>query len=124
VRKTLEKRGDSPRPPRGLKRSSAALWRRIVDACLLSDAELEVLHGALVMLERAEDAAQVLKTEGMTIVDRYGTPKLHPACDLERQSRVAAARMFAQLNVKMVAGATHYGGKHGPKAPVVPLRAV
>ena len=60
------------------------------------------------------------------MLDRYGVPKVHPV-DIERQSRVAAARMFAQLNIKAVGGPAQHSaisraGKRGPKPPVIPFR--
>jgi hypothetical protein len=67
----------------------------------LSPAELEVLRCALVSLDRADQAATVLDAEGVTVVDRYGSPKAHPAVDVEARNRAAFARMVAQLGVKV-----------------------
>jgi hypothetical protein len=75
----------------------------------LHAAELELLRCALVSLDRADEAAEVIARDGVTVLDRYGTPKSHPAADIEARSRAAYARMVAQLSVKLV--------EDEPKAP-------
>jgi len=91
----------TPTPPATLSPSSQALWDQVLEDFELAPAELEVLRQALMSLERADQAAAIVATEGLTVLDRYGTPKQHPAADLERQSRTTFARLVAQLGVKL-----------------------
>jgi len=90
----------APAVPAGLSKRSAQLWRDVVGEYQLSDAELEVLRCACQTLDRADQAAEVVAREGVTVVDRYGTPKAHPAVDIENRSRALFARLVAQLGVK------------------------
>ncbi len=87
--------------PRGLSRRAGRLYRAVLAEYDLSDAELEVLRCAAVALDRADQAAAVVKAEGLVVLDRYGSPKAHPAADLEARSRALFARLIAQLGVKV-----------------------
>ena len=93
----------TPRAPSGLQERSRRLWRAVVDSYELSDAELEVLRCACEALDRADAAAATVKAEGITIRDRYGVPKCHPAAELETRNRGLFARLVLQLGVKAVA---------------------
>lgn len=90
------------RPPKGLDGTRRALWRAIVADFELSDAEYRVLEDALRLTQRADQAAAVVDVEGVTVRDRYGSPKAHPAVDVETRCRATAARLFAQLGVRLV----------------------
>jgi hypothetical protein len=87
----------------------------------LAPAELELLRCALVALDRADQAAAVVSAEGVTVIDRYGTPKQHPACDVEARNRVIFARFVAQLGVKLPPGTPKPMGraKPGPRPKMV-----
>ncbi len=114
-----------PKAPPGLSKRGAKLWRAVLDEFELSPAELELLRSALVALDRADEAAEVIAAEGVTSLDRYGSPKTHPAVDVEARNRVIFARFVAQLGVKAtVESVRRHGGKPGPKARVGKLRAV
>ena len=78
---------DSPRPPADLSARSKRLWVAVLAGFELSPAELELLRSALISLDRADQAAEVVKRDGVVVVDRYGTPKQHPACDVEARNR-------------------------------------
>lgn len=91
------------RAPSGLSKRAGALWRAVLEDYELSSAELELLRCALVALDRADQAAATVKAEGVTVLDRYGSPKAHPACDIEARNRALFARFVAQLGVKMPA---------------------
>ncbi len=114
-----------PKAPAGLSKRSAKLWRSVLDEFELSPAELELLRNALVALDRADEAAAIIAAEGMVTVDRYGSPKTHPACDVESRNRALYGRFLAQLGVKATPqSAGHYRAKSGPKQRTAPLRAV
>lgn len=89
------------RKPEGLTVRSGRLWASVTAAFELSEAELEVLRCALEALDRADAAAEVVKREGVTVTDRYGTPKAHPAVDVESRSRALFARLVAQLGIRL-----------------------
>lgn len=89
-------------PPTELSRRSRAIWQAVLADYDLHAAELELLRCALVSLDRADEAGEVIARDGVTVLDRYGTPKSHPAADIEARSRAAYARMVAQIGVKLV----------------------
>ena len=92
-----------PRVPPGLSKRAGALWRAVVDGFTLSDAELEVLRSACEALDRADAAGRVVKREGVVVLDRYGTPKAHPAVETELRARALFAAHVRQLGVKATA---------------------
>ena len=47
--------------------------------------------------DRSEQAREILATEGLTVKDRYGTPKAHPCVAIERDSRTAFFRGLREL---------------------------
>jgi hypothetical protein len=82
-----------PRAPQGLSRKAAKLWRDTVGTFELSAPDLETLAQALRSLDRADQAAAIVDAEGPVVLDRYDTPKSHPAVDVELRHR----RMFTSL---------------------------
>ena len=91
------------RVPPGLSDRAKALWKAVLDRYELSSAELEVLRQACAALDRADEAARVVKREGVTVVDRYGCPKAHPAVETELRARALFAAHVRQLGVKATA---------------------
>ena len=66
------------------------------------DYEIEDHHRRLLTLacealDRCEEARVALAEHGTTYVDRFGCPKPRPKVAIERDSRVAAARLFREL---------------------------
>ncbi len=105
-----------PAPPKGLSTRSRKLWREIVEDFVLAAAELELLRQALAALDLADDAAAIVAREGITVVDRYGSPKQHPACDVAARNQAIFGRFVAQLGVKeSVSTRTRRGAKTGPR---------
>ncbi len=47
--------------------------------------------------DRSEEAREILAKDGLTVVDRYGTPKAHPCVAIERDSRTAFFRGLREL---------------------------
>jgi hypothetical protein len=77
------------------------LWRDVHAGYELSAAECEVLRCALEALDRADAAAAIVKADGVTVLDRYGSPKMHPAADVESRNRALFARLVQQLQVRL-----------------------
>jgi len=113
------------RAPAGLSSRSRGLWKAVVDEFELSPAELELLRSALICLDRADEAAEVLDREGLIASDRYGSPKPHPAADIEARNRVIFGRFVAQLGVKAtIETVRRAGAKPGPRPGRRRLRGV
>ena len=69
---------------------------------VIADFELEP-HNFRVLVktgeawDRSEQAREAIAAEGLTVVDRYGTPKAHPCVSIERDSRTAFVRGLREL---------------------------
>ena len=86
-------------PPKHL-RPETREWCSSVDR----DYELEPHHRRLLVLageawDRAGEARETIETEGAYYVDRFGSPKPHPALAIERDSRLGFARLVKQLEL-------------------------
>ena len=71
---------------------------------VLRDYDLEPHHVRLLTLaaeawDRAQEARETLAAEGSYFVDRFGAPRAHPAVAVERDSRVAFARLLRELDL-------------------------
>lgn len=114
-----------PKAPQGLTARSRSLWRNVIEDFELNDAEQELLRAACQMLDRADEAADIVRRDGITTVDRFGAARTHPAVDVERASRVLFARLVAQLNIKLPDGQpSPSAGRSKPGPRAKPTRAV
>src|SRR5262245_4699841 len=73
-------------------------------AAVLADYELEEHHTRLLTLageawDRGQQAREVLDREGLTYTDRFGAPRLRPEAGIERDSRIAFARLVRELSL-------------------------
>ncbi|MET4722032.1 phage terminase small subunit [Bradyrhizobium japonicum] len=69
---------------------------------IIGDFDLESFHFRLLVKaaeawDRSEQARELLANEGITTLDRYGVAKTHPAIAIERDSRLAFARLLREL---------------------------
>ena len=89
----------TPEPPAHL-RSETADWRRTV----LDDFDLEALHMRLLRLDcecwdRCQQAREQLDRDGLTIATADGGLKAHPCVAIERDARLAFARLVRELDL-------------------------
>jgi hypothetical protein len=110
----------APRAPGDLSAASRTLWREVLSDYVLSAAEREVLRQALLALDRAEQARAVIDAEGLTCRDRFGSPKQHPAVDVEARERLIFARLIAQLGVRASREQSKRNGAPGGRRPLYP----
>jgi phage terminase small subunit len=71
-------------------------------AGILTDFVLESHHTRLLLLcgqawDRAEDARIALAEHGTTFTDRFGQPRARPEVAIERDARIAFARLLREL---------------------------
>jgi phage terminase small subunit len=62
-------------------------------------AGLALLATAGECLDRMRAAQKAIKAHGEIVVDRYGAPKLNPACNLEKDARNGMMAAFRALNL-------------------------
>jgi len=97
--------------PKHLSGPAKKWWRQVV-----KDFELESHHVKLLTLaaeswDRCEAARKVLEEKGLVYEDRFGQPKPRPEVAIERDSRLAFARMLRELRLD---------GDDAPDAPRPP----
>src|SRR5258706_257726 len=71
---------------------------------VLADFELEDHHMRLLQLageswDRGQAARAVLDEKGLTFDDRFGAPRARPEVAIERDSRIAFARLIRELGI-------------------------
>ncbi|MDO8616083.1 MAG: P27 family phage terminase small subunit [Dehalococcoidia bacterium] len=85
------------RAPSHLSAPSRAWWRSVTDGYLLEEHHVRLLTLACEAWDRCEQARAVLTTSGLTFEDRFGCPRARPEVAIERDSRVAFARLLREL---------------------------
>ena len=85
------------RPPKHLKPETARWWANV-----LSEFELEPHHVRLLSLaaeawDRGQQARAVIEKMGLTFMDRFDQPSARPELAVERDSRLAFARLLREL---------------------------
>jgi phage terminase small subunit len=71
---------------------------------LVTDYDLEPHHVRLLQAaaecwDRLQEARQAVERDGSYLPDRYGQLKPHPAIAVERDSRIAFARLLRELDL-------------------------
>lgn len=88
-----------PRAPAHLKPETRAWWKQV-----LSDYELDEHHVRLLTLaaeawDRCVTARRIVERRGLTFEDRFGQPKPRPEVSIERDARIAFARLLRELDL-------------------------
>ena len=92
----MRRRG--PNPPDHLSDRCKTWWRSVNQDFELEDHHLHLLRLAAEALDRSEEARAILAVEG--IVVRSGdTVKAHPCVSIERDARLAVARLIRELDL-------------------------
>lgn len=84
-------------PPAHLSAEMQAWWRRAVRTWTFSSHHLKVLQAACEAWDRMTEARTLLKDQGLTVTDRFGQQKPHPAFAIERDSRTSFVRCVREL---------------------------
>jgi hypothetical protein len=73
---------------------------------VVEDYDLEEHHLRLLQLaaeawDRAEEAREAMAVHGITFLDRFGCPRARPEIGVERDSRIAFARLIRELDLDL-----------------------
>jgi P27 family predicted phage terminase small subunit len=85
--------------PDHLTEASRAWWGGIVAEYALEDHHLRLLTLAAEAWDRGFEARETLARDGAYFKSRFGEPKAHPAVAVERDSRIAYARLMRELDL-------------------------
>ena len=89
-----------PGAPRHLAtRQARRLWRSTVEGFTLEPHHLALLEEACVCVDRLVAARREIDARGLIVDDRYGAPKANPAVAIERDARIALARLLRELQL-------------------------
>lgn len=89
----------NPSAPSHLKPSTKAWWNAVTDEYDLEPHHLRLLQLAAEAWDSAQAARAAIQRDGMTFVDRFGSPRARPEVGIERDSRLAFARLVRELDL-------------------------
>ncbi len=86
-------------PPPHLSPSARQWWISTVEAYELRDHHLRLLQLVCEAWDRAQQARERVDNEGLTVPGAEGGVKTHPAVAIERDARLAVARLVRELDL-------------------------
>lgn len=90
------------RAPTHLAEAGAKLWRDLTAEYSISDAAgLALVERAAECMDRLRAAQAAITKHGEVVTDRYGSPKLNPACNLEKDARNGLFAALKALNLDL-----------------------
>lgn len=90
-----------PNPPRHLKAATRRWWSQVVTDYELEPHHVRILTLAAESWDRCAEARAYLGKHGLTFKDRFGQPKPQPQIAIERDSRIAFARLLRELGLDL-----------------------
>jgi len=88
-----------PKPPSHLRAPTRRWWAAVVELYEMQDHHLRLLTLAAEAWDRGQEARELLAKHGLTFWDRFGQPHARPEVAIERDSRIAFARMLRELSL-------------------------
>ena len=88
-----------PAAPAHLKPPTKAWFRHVSEQYELEKHHVRLLTLAAEAWDRGEQARAALNVSGLTYDDRFGAPHARPEVAIERDSRMAFARLVRELNL-------------------------
>jgi P27 family predicted phage terminase small subunit len=85
--------------PKHLSRESAAWWREIHSRYEMQSHHTRLLTLACEAWDRSTQAREALATHGTTYIDRFKAPRARPEVGIERDSRLAFARLVREIGL-------------------------
>jgi P27 family predicted phage terminase small subunit len=93
----------APKAPAHLSESTRVWWRSVVREYHLEPHHMRLLQSAGEAWDRAQQARELLARDGLVITGREGGMRPHPAAGIERDSRIAFARLVRELDLDVAA---------------------
>ena len=85
------------RPPAHLRAETKVWWKQVTDDFELEDHHVRILNLACESWDRGQQAREDLEKHGLIYHDRFDQPRSRPEVAIERDSRVAFARLLREL---------------------------
>jgi len=94
-------------PPPHLRDDTAAWWRSVAADHALEAHHLRILTLAAEAWDRGQEAREAIARHGSVFVDRFDQPRARPEVAIERDSRIAFARLVRELALDIDAPDEH-----------------
>ncbi len=88
------------KPPALLKPATKEWWSSTFEDFELEDRHLRLLTLCGEAWDRCQEAREAIAEHGLTYVDRFGAPRLRPEVAVERDSRLAFAKLLRELDLQ------------------------
>jgi phage terminase small subunit len=95
----LKKQNAVPQPPKHLRVDTKRFYASIVNEFALDLHHIRLLTKACEAFDRAEEAREAIAKFGMVYENRFGNPVARPECGIERDSRLAFARLIREIGL-------------------------
>ena len=87
------------KPPKHLRAATSLWFAEVIAEYCLEPHHIRLLVKACEANDRCEQAREALKKFGLTFEDRFGSPHARPEVAIERDSRIAFARLLRELGL-------------------------
>ncbi len=87
------------KPPKHLSAASAAWFVQVVEGFDMDHHHVRLLTLACEAWDRAQQSREALAVNGLTYTDRFDQPHSRPEVAIERDSRIAFARLVRELGL-------------------------
>jgi P27 family predicted phage terminase small subunit len=87
------------KPPKHLRAPTALWWSEILAEYDLDSHHVRLLTKSCESWDRSEQAREALLKYGLTFDDRFGSPHARPEVAIERDSRLAFARLVREIGL-------------------------
>lgn len=84
-------------PPTHLRPETASWWKAVVAEFDLEQHHIRLLRLACEAWDRGQEAREAIAQHGSVYVDRFGQPRARPEIAIERDARIAFARLMREL---------------------------
>ena len=87
------------KPPSHLRPATRRWWQSVVEQYELEQHHLKLLTLAAESWDRAQQARAAIDKHGLVYLDRFDQPRARPECAIERDNRIAFARLLRELTL-------------------------
>jgi|SRR5712664_744895 P27 family predicted phage terminase small subunit len=95
----IKSKSAAQKPPKHLRTATSHWWNEVVAEYALDSHHVRLLTKACEAFDRSEQAREALLKHGLTFEDRFGSPHARPECAIERDSRLAFARLVREIGL-------------------------
>ena len=98
-----------PKPPSGLPAAAKKFWREVTTNFELEDHHLKLLEQAAWCLARIDAAKELINKDGLTVANRHGEQRPHPAIEIELSNKRTFKMLLRELSLDLAPEDEGYG---------------